>query len=91
MSREDARWARHRPDFRVQGLTAVSLESFKWFCKRFPVLGPAAGRVFYWVLSVLILVFSAVVAWHVSWHMAGLGWASPGGSWSGFWSSSGAR
>ncbi|MDP3938181.1 MAG: hypothetical protein Q8R92_08585 [Deltaproteobacteria bacterium] len=66
--------------FVCMALTGVSLELFEWLCKRFPVLGSAAGRVFCWVLSAVILVFAAVVAWHVAWDMGGFASASPGAS-----------
>ena len=59
-------------------LTGVSLELFEWFCKRLPVLGLVVGRVFYGVLSTLILIFAAVVAGHVARDMVGFAWASPG-------------
>ncbi len=59
------------------GLTAVSAELFEWFCKRFPVLGPAAGRLFYWVVSALILVSAAVLAWHVASDMVASAWTDP--------------
>lgn len=59
------------------GLTAVSAELFEWFCKRFPVLGRGAGRLFYWVVSTLILVFAAGLAWHVASEMVASAWTHP--------------
>lgn len=64
--------------FASMALTGVSVELFEWFCKRFPVLGRAAGRVFYVVVSTLILIFAAVFAWYAASDMIGSAWTRPG-------------
>jgi hypothetical protein len=59
-------------------LTAVSQEVFECFSRRRPALGRALGRITYWTVSALSLVFAAVVAAIIAWDMAGFAWASPG-------------
>jgi hypothetical protein len=59
-------------------LTALSEELFASFSRRHPALGRALGRVTYWAVSALSLIWAAVIAAIIAWNMAGFAWASPG-------------
>jgi hypothetical protein len=64
--------------FVVLALTAVSEELFVCFSRRHPALGCALGRITYWAVSALSLVFALLIAAIIAWDMAGFAWASPG-------------
>jgi hypothetical protein len=64
--------------FALLALTAVSEELFVCFSRRHPALGRALGRITYWAVSALSLVFAVIISAIIAWDMASFAWASPG-------------